>query len=45
MYRYNEEEARKTPLARKLVRDHLAREVKGACIALAFPTVYHRSSR
>ncbi len=37
MYRYNEEEARKTPLTRKLIQKNLAHEVKGACIVLAIP--------
>ncbi len=39
MYKHAEEEPRKHRLTYELIRRNLAREVKGACIALAFPTV------
>ncbi len=39
MYRFDEEAPRKHRLTYELIRRNLAREVKGACIALAFPTL------
>ncbi len=39
MYRFDEEAPRKHRLTYELIRRNLAHEVKGACIALAFPTV------